>query len=690
MTKPRIGACLLQAGLAVAAFHSFAHAQTSLNFYGVPGLIDMPSGQSMSDADLGITVAGDGSFHRATLSFQITPRLLGSFRYSRILDFDAAVDEDRYDRSFDLQYRLLDEGRIRPSVVIGLQDFIGSSIYAGEYIVASKTLGQNVTVTGGLGWGRYGTYNGFSNPLGGISDSFKSRPTDFDPVRGQQVLANKWFRGDVAPFGGVAWRTPINNLTLKAEYSSDGYIPETNRGLFERKSPLNFGAEYQYKSTQFGLYYRYGSEVGLRVSTTLNPNRPLEAGKTTPPLPVKRRDADSTDYSGNRDELHALLLQDGIEVEDLTVQNRTAILRFRNNRYDLTAQGLGRAARAMTHVMPASIEKFVLIPLEQGLAVSAVTISRTALEQNADTFPMELAQIQPAGEVLKDLNRARDLYPDVSFGLSPYAQAHLFDPDDPLRIDLGLRAEGRVDLMQGFSLSGSMTKRVIGNIDNNIRESDSVLQRVRSDVNKYQAEGDPVIETLTADLMFQVSPTVFGRASVGYLETMYGGASAELLFKPHEKRYALGAEVNYVKQRDFDQLFGFQDYSTVTGHASAYYDFGNGYEAEVNAGRYLAEDWGATVAFDRTFKNGWKVGAYATLTDVSFDDFGEGKFDKGIRMRIPLSWAIGEPSRDRYNVLIQPVYRDGGARLNVKNRLYDVTRDADRSSIFLNWDKFSD
>ena len=45
---------------------------------------------------------------------------------------------------------------------------------------------------------------------------------------------------------------------------------------------------------------------------------------------------------------------------------------------------------------------------------------------------------------------------------------------------------------------------------------------------------------------------------------------------------------------------------------------------KVDAGRYLAGDWGATFALDREFDNGWKVGAYFTLTDMPFDEFGEG------------------------------------------------------------------
>ena len=64
------------------------------------------------------------------------------------------------------------------------------------------------------------------------------------------------------------------------------------------------------------------------------------------------------------------------------------------------------------------------------------------------------------------------------------------------------------------------------------------------------------------------------------------------------------------------------------GHISFYYDAGM-FDLEINAGRYLAGDWGATTTISRVFGNGWEVGG-ATFTDVPFETFGEGSFDKGI------------------------------------------------------------
>ncbi|MFD2741761.1 YjbH domain-containing protein, partial [Sulfitobacter aestuarii] len=124
------------------------------------------------------------------------------------------------------------------------------------------------------------------------------------------------------------------------------------------------------------------------------------------------------------------------------------------------------------------------------------------------------------------------------------------------------------------------------------------------------------------------------------------------------------------------------------GHASAYYDFGNGFLGQIDAGRYLAGDWGATFALDREFDNGFRIGAYFTLTDVPFDDFGEGSFDKGIRVEVPLSWFTGQPSRDVLAQEIQPILRDGGARLKVANRLHRQVRDYRGQELDDGWGRY--
>ena len=74
----------------------------------------------------------------------------------------------------------------------------------------------------------------------------------------------------------------------------------------------------------------------------------------------------------------------------------------------------------------------------------------------------------------------------------------------------------------------------------------------------------------------------------------------------------------------------------------------------------------------RRFANGWEIGGFFTLTDVPFDEFGEGSFDKGLFLNIPFNWFLPYESRFKYSTVIRPLTRDGGQRLEISNRLYPI------------------
>ena len=109
--------------------------------------------------------------------------------------------------------------------------------------------------------------------------------------------------------------------------------------------------------------------------------------------------------------------------------------------------------------------------------------------------------------------------------------------------------------------------------------------------------------------------------------------------------------------------FSLLDYETTVGHLSFYYDAGGMIDIEINAGRYLAGDWGATTTISRKFGSGWEVGGYATFTDVPFETFGEGSFDKAIYVSIPIDWIISTPTKAKRRLILRPITRDGGANL---------------------------
>ncbi|WP_281980903.1 YjbH domain-containing protein [Thalassorhabdomicrobium marinisediminis] len=680
-------AALLAAGVWAAPGAADQGWPATYSLFGTPGIVDMPTAVAPADAEIAATVSGFGETRRGTLTFQVLPRLSGSFRYSLI---------DTYDRSFDLQYQITDEGRYMPAVAVGLRDFIGTGRYSSEYFVATKTVSPNVRVTGGIGWGRLGSVNGFANPFG-----LDTRPDDSVDTGGT-VLAGQFFHGDAALFGGVEWRVN-DEWTLLAEYSSDAYERESDLIGFDRKSPVNVGVTWRPSdSYQLGAYYMHGSEIGVSASVVTNPRtRSMPSGLDRAPVPVAVRGesvvaaatwTNPQVEAASMDALGTIMATDGFRLLGAEVTGNTLRVRYENDRFRSEAQGAGRVARILTQVAPQNVDRFVLEPTQRGIALSSVTLLRSDMERlenqpNAAALSYDRARIGDASGPAPALDW-NDPTPAFQWGLSPYFELTLFDGKNPARGDTGLEASFRYEVEPNIVLSGAFRQRLLGNRDEVGSIAPSSLPPVRRDSLRYGAQSGNGIEDLTLAWYGRPGRNVYSRITAGYLERMFGGVSAEVLWKPVASRLALGAEVNYAAKRDYDLGFGFQDYDIVTGHVSAYYEFANGFEAQVDVGRYLAGDYGATFGLDRTFANGWKVGAYFTLTDVPFDDFGEGSFDKGIRVEIPTDWLAGTPNRNTAGTTLSSLSRDGGARLNVEGRLYDVIEDGHQMQLDETWGRF--
>lgn len=674
--------------------------QPSLNMYGSPGVIDMPSGDALPDAQFVVSYSYFGGISRTAMTFQFSPRISATFRYVGIQNWNDNGFDTYRDRNFDVRFLLRRESLYWPAITLGLQDFAGTGINAAEYVVATKTFDRPlslpgaVKVTAGLGWGRLGSSGSIGSPFG------SNRPR-FDPnSKGGNFATDQWFRGPASPFAGVEWQLN-DRWALKAEYSPDAYEPETSRGVFTRKSRLNFGAEYQYsQNLRFGAYWMYGSELGVTAQLQVNPKQASTPMMVSGPRTIQQRptrtanpSAWSEDWSRSatapatiRDALRPELEKEGLTLDALSVSANSAELRFLNRRYPADAAAIGRAARVMALILPPSVETFRLVLVQNNLPLSTVTMRRSdleALEFQPDNTNALLAVtgFSDAAPNLPHAVQNPDLYPSLNYSLGPYVAPSYFDPESPVRADLGVSAEFRYRFAPGWLVAGELRHRLAGTITDSNRRSGSRLPRVRTDALEYAKAADTTLHNLYVSKQWKPGANTYARLTAGYLEKMFGGVSAELLWKPVNSRLALGIEANYVKQREFEQQFGFQDYSVATGHLSAYYEFGGGYTGQLDVGRYLAGDVGATATLTREFANGWRVGGFFTLTNVSAAEFGEGSFDKGIKLEIPVSWFIGQPSKRTVSTTIRPIQRDGGARLAVPGRLYEQVRHGHRNDI---------
>ncbi len=674
----------------------------NLNNYGVPsGLIDMPTAEMAPDGQISVTVAHFEGYTRNTFTFQFAPWATGSFRYIGIDGLSPAFDI-YYDRSFDVRIRLLEETEYLPGVAVGLQDFLGTGVLSSEYLVGTKQFGDRLRVTGGLGWGRLGSYNSIA--------TWRQRPAfSFQGVgTGGNFRISDYFAGDIALFGGVNYQL-TNKISLSAEYSSDNYDFENQQGVFSRGSPWNFAASYQPNdAVLLRMFSLHGKEIGVSASVMINPRNPPTQTQGPAPLPVAVRSPAGLNELGwsvdeNQKAAFGTVLKQFIEKENLifegfTLTGRTAHVRIRNIHFMSEAQALGRTYRVMSRVLPASVEQFNVTMTGFSMPIMTTTVARSDLERLEYEREEDILRATTFTDSIRfgSIPEPQEgLFPDFSWGVAPFLRYSVFDPDNPFRIDVRLGARATYDLGNGWIFAGGTSIRVLGNLKDINRPANSRLPHVRTPIAAYNYRFGPTIDYLTAAKYARMAPDFYARFTFGYLEMMYAGASGEVLWKPVESRLAVGVELNYVQLREQDQLFGFASHNTPggviphwNGHVSAYYDFNKGYTATVHAGRYLAGDWGATLELGREFSNGWEVGVFATKTNVSSQQFGEGSFDKGLYFSIPYSWILGTEGKKGYSNSIRVIQRDGGQRLSVRGRLYETVRQSQRPNVVKSWGRF--
>ncbi|MEM9736471.1 MAG: YjbH domain-containing protein, partial [Pseudomonadota bacterium] len=393
--------------------------------------------------------------------------------------------------------------------------------------------------------------------------------------------------------------------------------------------------------------------------------------------------------------LVAELDTDEIGLFGIEITPERAEVYIENAKFRSTPRAIGRTARALSRTMPASVETFEIIPVEGSIPVVAVVLKRSDLEDQVNRpdaarrawLASTVRDAEPLG--FGQSSKIEEAFPRFSWFISPAVPLNIFDPDQPVRADLAVVAGVGLEVLPGLSFNAALNQRIIGQLDDIDQVTDSQLEPVRSNFAEYLEEGEPALTRFTVDFVTKLDRDLYGRFTVGAMERMHAGFSGEVLWKPANQSWGLGAELNYTRQRDFNTLFDLQDYDVVTGHASLYWDTGyKGIFAQLDAGRYLAGDYGGTITLKRRFANGWEIGGFATFTDVPFDEFGEGSFDKGLFLTIPLNWALPYESRSEFSTVLRPLTRDGGARLVVENRLYPLVEDFDRQALRADWGSF--
>ena len=653
-----------------------ARAQT--NDFGIGGVLDVPTARSPEEGTFTSTFSFKDVVDIYAISYQALPRLEASFRYSINFDRDPNPVPDSFcdlnfgfcknqlkDRSFEVKFRIWDESQYIPQVAIGIRDILGTGVYAGEYIAASKQWGP-LDLSIGLGWGRLAERDIAKNPLTAIDESFRTRSGDSG--LGGTFTFGDYFSGErVGIFGSVRYSIPQWKVDVLASYSSDSYARERGLGVIDSAEPWGVGFEWEaLPDITLTASWQQGDSLGIKLSAALDTKtlstrkRPERFGAATSPPATMRTDLEADDdwwpRIVNDAEASGLLLKRAQERE-----GGVLALDYRNRTYQLESDAIRRVLALTELYVSPEIKEIILTGDTGDQETHSLRYRRPAPDAPAMRRAAAPIEFLPPQRIDNPTHETLFNYPNgnVSLGLS--TRVYLFDPDFPLLYQFSLKARGEVDFGQGWSVNGTWVQNLKSQFDRIRRGSDSQLPPVRTLARDYLQQGKSGIESLALVKRGKLSPSLYYQAYGGILEEMFAGVGGEVLWRPYDMNIALGVNVIGVQQREFDKGFGLRDYKTVTGHASAYWasPFYN-LDFALHAGRYLAKDIGATLEVQKRFANGWTVGAFATLTDVPFEVFGEGSFDKGLIFRIPFDLYSPRNTGSGYRAILRSINRDGG------------------------------
>lgn len=600
----------------------------------------MPSARFYNESAHGITLYDGYPPQKITFSSNPFDWLEASFFYTNIQDkpYPGYEFQDYKDKGFNFKLRIKEEDNL-PAIAVGINDIAGTGFFSSEYIVASYGI-FNLDLHFGLGWGTLnGSNNRVKNPFSYISDKFKDRPRDFEGYGGELDFS-KYFSGKTAsPFFGISYAYN-EKLLLKLEKDTT-----LINGLINYQIPdsdYSFGIEYLINDNfSFGISHERGNYSSFKFIYKNNPKNSYRSYKYKP----ASFDEESNKYA----KLVKNLEENGIGVNKIT-------------------EAAGSIGLELTQFIHPNLNQIEQI------------ISQASLDAGIDDKKIKkeikIASLTAVSEIDDDMKdnpnivyqreKTRAFNSSTKLRFRPF----LASREEFFKGALLLENDSEAIISDSFFFNLNLKYSLYNNFDNfRYDPVDVYPAQVRSDVKDYLKNMDNKLLIGRAQFDYHITPKNNHHLmfTAGILEDMYNGYGFEYLYFKQKSNYAFGFELFNVTKRDYKWGFGTLDYSNTTGSINLYYrNYGRiPFDGKFSIGEYLAGDFGTSFELSRTFENGTKFGVFATFTDVSSRQFGEGSFDKGIFFNIPVYGNF-------INYTWRPLTKDPGAKLNRKHTLYDL------------------
>ncbi len=573
----------------------------------------------------------------------------------------------------DLKFTVNREGRYDPEVAFGFLSAFGHRKTASEYIALSKRY-KTIDVTLGMGWGRLAGDGHIRNPLRRLSSHFDDDRSFTDE---EANSIQDWFTGkDVGFFGGIEYHTPLEGLSIKADWGANPYgIEAKTMTGYDKPASWSFALNYApvpWMDTMLGL--QGTDKVMARLSFQDNiaswVARPY---KTSAPLSIADKSADSS----------PAILRDAARAHDIYLgrikrEGDTALsVQLYLQPHMPVAQQIGRAARHIANHAPPEIGMFHITPMRGKIAGQSVQIIRRELELavlHHRSSPEEMWRNSEIGAVVQTATTRTPFIPD--FNLSLENDISLTEDDAEYLYRSALIGRLRADMP--FGLYGGLNIKL--NIKDNLNDLDPRIldfDVIRSDVDQY-TKRRLYLERAYVGWRGQIIPDVFAALTTGAPEEMHLGGGAEILYRPFGKTWAVGAEGWLTYKRDASDIWGLDRIGSprFSGHLNLYYEIPNtGVTAYAKAGQYLGGDRGGTLGIRHQFDNGVMLDAFATATnEADYDPLGgSSHMHGGLTLRIPLGNIPYIPEGSDVTTRFMPQGRNAGQVLDNPEPLYAVT-----------------
>lgn len=653
--------------------------------HGGVGLIQTPTSRMADEGSVFVNYTDNEEYRLWSVSIQLFDWMESTVRYTdvrtRLYSADPGFSGDQTlkDKGIDVKFRLLQESTYLPQVAVGFRDFGGTGFFESEFVSLSKKWGD-FDFHLGIGWGYLGNSGNTTNPFCDIKDSFCKRPGGFSG-RGGKIDYDQFFKGPASLFGGVEYQTPWQPLRLKLEYEGNNYKND-RAGELVQDSNWNIGAVYSWGNFDIDVNYQRGNTLGFGVhyQFDLNENNQYKIKPPMTPLLTPRVVRPLTE---KETALPNRLFKDaGFVLKEYKTRGDEFIVYGNSIYYRDDIEATERIARAALPFAPAGTNTIRIVEFNGNLALVEKVVDVSSFERHASNATLKPdVRSTYVRQSPEHATMADTLFPEYSgfySGLETFWMQSFGNPESfylyqggvyvglgyQFNSDLSLRTTTKITLLENFD---KFTFGVDG--------QDTSLPRVRTYVREYVTRNKITMENAFVHWQQQPATDWFVQAYGGYLETMFGGVGGEVLYRPVDSNFAIGFDVNYVRQRSYENDVDFFDYKTVTGHVNVYWkpEFLQDTQLTFNIGQFLAKDKGVNIDFAKRFDSGIIVGAYAAITNVSSEEYGEGSFSKGFYISIPFDLFSPYPSKGRGMIPWVPIGRDGGQSLNRPSKLIDAT-----------------